>query len=836
MKKLLALVLALVMVLSLCVTSNAAYADAADVDYTEAVDVMSAVGVFQGADGKFSPKAELTREQAAKLIAYLDLGEKTAEALPAVKVFNDVEANRWSAKYVAYCADAGYLAGVGDNNFDPAGKLTGYAFGKMLLCVLGFDAVIEGYTGANWQIAVAKQMNTTGYKLADKVSLAPSAVLTREAAAKYCFNALQMTMVKYGTKGTGITVGGVEIKTGASAASSEGCTTLMAKLYDTKLVLGTEDADKQDGFGRTANKWTYDGKTVGTYVTEDAPKLTYTAAVSPRTIYNDLGLSENKTAKWYIDGFQHNTDTALTLTKADNTKSVGGNGVLTEVYKYSDGSVKVVQVANYLAKITGVTEYKAATDKTNEVEASVTLTIYNTDYGTVTGKTFKTDAFVKADKDSYVVVTLNGQHGSGAAGITVKSVAKAETFDGCVDKFSSSSVYVDGKEVKVGAKYNTNYTGALRVAFSAGNIGEDYTYTFYTDANGVILGAKEKSATVSKDYAYVEYVQTKAQNASLTDGADRAAKAKVIFTDGTEKTIDLKITKKAADSKYYVTLPKGTVDNNRFTTWEGVEPKEVGTFCSDKTTVNNWYAYAENDDGTYTLKALSSDYAGVVDRLTVAAKKSTNVPETGYYTNKATVVTAIDTNDDNKVTTLTGYPTAEKTLTGKVLYTYAKDSKIVAAVYVCANNAKVVSADVTYAYAVEAGSTTADGTEWTFAIDGKQVVYVMSDTEHNPVAAKHVYTLSESTTVDGTYVASAVVGGDCSGNGTLVTAVDDSFIIAGDTQYAIYDKTVIYNVDADLDVVGVADVVEKDDKVVVISDTVDGIANTAKVIYIVTEG
>ena len=74
MKKLLALVLALVMSMFIVTISNAAFSDAADIDYKEAVDVLAAVGVLEGPDGKFDPKAELTREQAAKIIAYLDLG------------------------------------------------------------------------------------------------------------------------------------------------------------------------------------------------------------------------------------------------------------------------------------------------------------------------------------------------------------------------------------------------------------------------------------------------------------------------------------------------------------------------------------------------------------------------------------------------------------------------------------------------------------------------------------------------------------------------------------------------------------------------------------------
>ena len=70
MKKLLALVLALVMSMSLVTISNAAFKDADKIDYKEAVDVMNAVGVFIGDEkGNFNAKENLTREQAAKIIA-----------------------------------------------------------------------------------------------------------------------------------------------------------------------------------------------------------------------------------------------------------------------------------------------------------------------------------------------------------------------------------------------------------------------------------------------------------------------------------------------------------------------------------------------------------------------------------------------------------------------------------------------------------------------------------------------------------------------------------------------------------------------------------------------
>ena len=103
MKKLLALVLALVMSMSLVTISNAAFKDGDKInaDYKEAVDVMNAVGVLVGDEnGNFNATENLTREQAAKIIAYLELGSKAADALVGGATFTAVAASRWSAGFV----------------------------------------------------------------------------------------------------------------------------------------------------------------------------------------------------------------------------------------------------------------------------------------------------------------------------------------------------------------------------------------------------------------------------------------------------------------------------------------------------------------------------------------------------------------------------------------------------------------------------------------------------------------------------------------------------------------------------------------------------------------
>ena len=215
MKKLLALVLALVMSMSLVTISNAAFKDADKIDYKEAVDVMNAVGVFIGDEkGNFNAKENLTREQAAKIIAYLELGSKAADALVGGATFTDVASSRWSAGFVGYCAQAGIVSGVGDSKFDPAGQLTALQFGKMLLVELGYDAKAAGMVGADWAINTSKLMAKA--KLMDGIDGSVNQVLTREKAAQMTLNALKAPTVEYTTKGSSISVNGAEINLGAS--------------------------------------------------------------------------------------------------------------------------------------------------------------------------------------------------------------------------------------------------------------------------------------------------------------------------------------------------------------------------------------------------------------------------------------------------------------------------------------------------------------------------------------------------------------------------------------------------------------------------------------------
>ena len=71
MKKLLAMVLALVMTLYLAVSANAAFKDDKSIsdDYAEAVAVLNGMGVFKGyEDGSFQPMGNITRAEVVTIV------------------------------------------------------------------------------------------------------------------------------------------------------------------------------------------------------------------------------------------------------------------------------------------------------------------------------------------------------------------------------------------------------------------------------------------------------------------------------------------------------------------------------------------------------------------------------------------------------------------------------------------------------------------------------------------------------------------------------------------------------------------------------------------------
>ena len=564
MKKLLALVLALVMSMSLVTISNAAFKDADSIDYKEAVDVMNAVGVFIGDEkGNFNAKENLTREQAAKIIAYLELGSKAADAMVGGNTFTDVASSRWSAGFIAYCAQAGIVSGVGDGKFDPAGQLTALQFGKMLLVELGYDAKAEGMVGTDWAINTSKLM--AGTKLMDGISGSVNQVLTREKAAQMCLNALEAPMVTYDTKGSTIIVDGTKINFGASVAKYE--TSTVAKdqnISKEKLTSGEytvelgeklyKDLKKNsttDAFERPATEWMLKAKSIGTYA--DAADLSYTATVEIGTIYSDLGLSkgiDDSKVTYYEDGRNLSSSWNQDIVKGSKVEK-GGNGTLLEVYYNDDAeSLTVIAINTYVGKITA--SYKASTTK----DAYVTFTPKNSGDP---GSSYETDD--SYSKDDIVLYTYS--YKSGDAG--VKSMALAEKVTGKMNGFTAEkNVTVDGTTYKKSAKGTPITTGMnTSVGKDVSVYLDQYGYAAFVDADDTlqyaVILAYEKGSRLE------------------------SARAKLLFTDGTTKKVDVKALKK-----------------NDGTT---VTPVNLADYASANSDLNKYdvVSYTVNSDEEYTL-------------------------------------------------------------------------------------------------------------------------------------------------------------------------------------------------------------------------------------------
>lgn len=591
MKKLLALVLALVMSMSLVTISNAAFKDADKIDYKEAVDVMNAVGVFIGDEkGNFNAKENLTREQAAKIIAYLELGEKAADALVGGATFTDVASTRWSAGFVGYCAKAGVVAGY-DGKFDPAGQLTALQFGKMLLVELGYDAKAAGMVGADWAINTSKLMAKA--KLMDGIDGSVNQVLTREKAAQMCLNALEAPTVEYTTKGSSISVNGAEINLGASEPSyvtntiAKEQTISSEKLTNNggytielgeKLYKNLKKISTTDDFGRPATKWTWKSESVGTYA--DAADLSYTKAVKAGDIYKDLNLSDTVAAKnvtVWVNGEQvsaasldikKGSETKIGAKLYDDKNGTNGNGVLTEVF-YDDvaDTMVITQIVTYIGEVAKTVK---ATDKR---DAYVVITAKTGDNNAYTMPKdskgikaspleFETDETF-AD-NTYVLYTYSFKAEA------VKSLAAAEKVEGYVTKTINSAKDEDKNNGMTIA--GTEYKMSLATAGEKlGNVSVKNDYTVYLDQYGYII--------------YVEQVQELGSYALVLATANKGSfignKAQLLLTDGTVKFVD-------TDENYASGTKK--IPNNTIVT------------------------FRENSDKTYTLRAVKTTQTNSNDK------------------------------------------------------------------------------------------------------------------------------------------------------------------------------------------------------------------------------
>ena len=629
LKKVLALVLALVMSMSLITIANASdFSDDADIKYDEAVDVMVAAGIIDGVgNNSFDPNGTLTREQAAKLITYMLLGENSEKLGVESSSFKDVAATRWSAPAIEYCATMGIIDGAGDGNFYPAGKLTGYAFAKMLLTAIGYKSDREGFTGTSWTINVATKALSEDVRL-DRglATMFGNAELTRQEAAQMALNAIKAPLVEYDNDNT-ISVNGATVQ--INGGSAKFVTTTLAKeqrISERKLTNTNANTQNSgytvefgerylpkleckhdvDVFGRPSYTWSYDRKEIGSYIDKDLLVAEYTKKVTGRELYDLLGRSvveensdrdknydfvisvDGETTKEVLD------NSALSLAvkdkyffdrtglNRDNTNQVGGtgNGVLTQVFQDTDNRVVYIAVINtYLA--VAEDDYNAKKDEATfevwnltKVNSNKDLVKYNDKAGNLkaSGEDFDVKD-IKADDIVLVRVADNA----------IQEVITPEIVDNTtIASFKNGSyVTADGKQYDYAS--TAKYDDETLNKYTDDNM-KDTTYRIFLDLYGYLIGIKKVE---NEDH----YLFLTAIDTDTVNRRDQRGEGTALFLDGTSASITINL----KDSK--------NAQGNAFS----------GTFVKTETKVsalmNTWCTYSVDENNVYTLKEVANTAA-----------------------------------------------------------------------------------------------------------------------------------------------------------------------------------------------------------------------------------
>ena len=620
MKKLLAMVLALVMTLSLAVSANAFKDDKSiSDDYAEAVAVLNGMGVFKGyEDGSFQPKGNITRAEVSAIVYRVytqDVKDAKASMYATYNKFSDMAGAGWAQGYIGYCANAELVKGYPDGTFKPSGKVTGYEVLAMILRAVGYDKNGE-FSGADWALHVAQTAQQAGV-LKNVKGIDLNAPATRELVAELLFRAIAEASTVTYTPAFGY----VTDKVLGNAAPTLG--------YKNFKLVGKDSADK---WGRPATKWIYNVGDKETLV-NDKPVVSYTTKVAECDIAKDLGISSaKKIEKAYIDGQQPGITSELvstnkygTINPLATTSYVGAQGRLTEVYDMDSDGYRLVEINTYLAQVDKVTAAK--TDRNGHTtDATVDLTVYN---GTTNGNTLSIWNFdgVKAEGftvDQYVLVTVlpEGYKANPALNkASVESVVAAEVVAG--GKLTGWTNEI-GTTAATSVVAGTTYNDANKFFLNWREAGSNWLVAL--DSYGNAIGLVKSSSS----YAAVARIEWKPNTTSFGG----YALADIVLADGTvqENVTVASVNGNAANA----TGAQGQ------TYTQGIPANgSVSIYWNNNTEYyKHIMSYSVNADGSYNLMPLKDHATTATGDSVLDLSKATYTKGSGTIYNKTNTVVA----------------------------------------------------------------------------------------------------------------------------------------------------------------------------------------------------
>lgn len=600
-KKVLALVLVLATLLGLATMASATeYKDADKIaaDYDEAVKVLDLIETMQGyPNGEFRPTANITREEAAKLIAIFDNKDADISTYyTSINPFAD-EKGRWGESYVGYGYRAGIIAGMNANTFAPTANVTGTQFLKMALVTLGYDQEAEGFVGSSWAVnvlALARKLDLID-GLAD--GWKPEADLTRQEAAQILLNTLKADTVEYAQEAKSANWKPTENKDGVWTFGGKlyltvaGAVKTGNKLYkDFKLAKDVSE----DAFMRPYTKWVYDKDDDKTVEVMDSPKATFTTKFNACELLVALGVKENDTktkkviAEYYINGALVSED-EITLQhtaskcklKTDEYEKYGAQGTLTQVFKMKNDKdetvYRICSIDTWLGKLAKVTKTTTSHDNHKKGEDLVQIVPFTVskdgldtkhnyhEYCTnsanheecgefeFAGDTSNNEGYIAYDKpaglakDDYVLFTYSFKQDDNED-MGVQSVDVVTAKEGRLNGFKYADVADDPSETRIGGEYVKD-AAHFHLGYDESKDTDNFgTRGFFYDAYGNVIGMKD-AADTSKygvlDKVWVEYNKGVASIHANIVGLDAKVTEDVVVATikyGDDKAVEVKPT------------------------------------------------------------------------------------------------------------------------------------------------------------------------------------------------------------------------------------------------------------------------------------------------------
>ena len=663
LKRALSLALAAIMLIGMMVVSASAagfddFSDKDEIVNKDAVSMLTILGVINGKeDGSFfDPAGNVTRAEMAKMIAtVLNQGADVDGLYVGMNTgLTDVKGH-WAESYINYCYSLGIIAGRGNGKFDPAATVTGNEAAKMLLVAAGYDAQLEGLTGADWAIKTASLASTLG--IFDNLSVATADPLTRDNAALLIYNALDIEMIqkyengyaiafedhrtllstKYGVYKVEGVVTGNEWAQLEDTDSEDALATGKTKMDHVKVyksttsntVVGEYEEEKNpvifnvstpvDMLGQTVTMYVRkttvlaNSEVLGVYVNgnNNVVKTTADTQDTMKDFLKGTGLSVDGDTAYYVNYGVMKDEAAATkamgFESGDRFNSVKGktNGYgveLTAIDNDNDGEVEyVLYLQETLSQVIAKSDSKETT----------TLNTFNSNKA-IDNEDIVTEADL-AEGDLVLTVSYGGRYY-----VSEPQVITGQMESYAANKEKEQTITVGGTEYhpsyiqyKADTADNTYEFDVLKC--DNGGVEFDSDYDFILDSNGNVI-AYRPSEQGLYDYALV-------LDSGYEPGAfasDASGKIKVLLADGTEGVYTLNFSASAKNVGEQVADVLTTNSHTeKYSKNQGIQELKgfLGTSDSDNSATAPWKTPVETGNtGAFVNKNIdTTGTAGIND-------------------------------------------------------------------------------------------------------------------------------------------------------------------------------------------------------------------------------